>query len=220
MIGHLCKELDTLDAKRKESTLLLNLHSPDQPSNIRLLQTEIDALPSNPRLRLEVIFGLTDILMQDEPSIRFQDTFWSFVSGIATPIDSPPGRDVEHFLQAEQSYHLPFFERFPFILENYLVNYMFQNLFPYGRAGSAGFISQSLFAEYLQMTTQFAWINALLIGVAGYHKQAFATEHVVKTIQSFTRSVEHYPHLLKSIDNYRSSRDLNSLQGMAIMLKH
>jgi len=220
MIGHLCKGVDALDAKQEEAKLLSNLRSLGQLSNNPLLQAEIDDLPSNPRLRLETIFGLTDVLMRDGSSVRFQDTFWSFVAGIGAPTESPARNDVERFLQAEQNYYAPFFEAFPFILENYLINYMFQSLFPYGRSGSADFIPQSIFAEYLQMTTQFAWVNALLIGIAGHHKEAFAAEHVVKTIQSFTRALEHYPNLLKSINNYMSSRDLNSLHGMAIMLKH
>jgi lysine-N-methylase len=215
-IGQLCQALDSLDAK---ATLRENLRSLDELSNTPLLQAEINNLPRNPRLRLEAIFGLTDVLMEAGTSVRFQDTFWSFVTGIGAPADSLPGGDVERFLQAEQSYHLPFFEASPFMLENYLINYMFQNLFPYGRSGSASFISQSIFAEYLQMTTQFAWINALLIGVAGYYKEAFAAEHVVKTIQSFTRAVEHYPDVRKSINHYRSNRGLNSLRGMAILLK-
>ena len=70
------------------------------------------------------------------------------------------------------------------------------------------------------MTTQFAWINALLVGIAGHNKGAFAAEHVVQTIQSFTRTVEHYPDALKSINEYMRNRRMDSLQGMAIMLKN
>jgi lysine-N-methylase len=206
-IGHLCKELDT------------DFYNLEQLSNPSLPQAGIDALPNNPRRRLETIFSLTDLLMQDGSSPRFQDTFWSFVAGISDPTGSLSGDDVDHFLQAEKNYHSPFFESSPFILENYLINYMFQNLFPYGRSGSADFIPQSIFAEFLQMTTQFAWINGLLIGIAGHHKQAFAAEHVIKAIQSFTRAVEHYPTVLQSINHYMADRGLNTLQGMAIMLK-
>ena len=218
-IGHLCKGLDALDAKQEDATLLSNFRTLGQLSNTPLLQAEINDLPGNPRLRLETILGLIGILMRDGSSVRFQDTFRSFAAGIGAPTDSLSGDNVERFLQAEQNDHLPFFEASPFILENYLINYMFQNLFPYGRSGSSDFIPQSIFAEYLQMTTQFAWINALLIGIAAHHKKAFAPEHVVTAIQSFTRAVEHYPDLLNSINHYVSRRDLNSLHGMAILLK-
>ena len=39
------------------------------------------------------------------------------------------------------------------------------------------------------------------------------------TVQSFTRAVEHYPDVLKSIDEYIRIRGLDNLRGMAIMLK-
>ena len=69
------------------------------------------------------------------------------------------------------------------------------------------------------MTTQFAWLNALLIGVAGHHRETFAAEHVVKTVQSFTRTLEHCPDLIQLTNNYMSNRRLNDLHGMALLLK-
>ena len=131
-----------------------------------------------------------------------------------------PGDDIERFQHAEENYHRPFLERSPFILENYLLNYIVQNLFPFGREGSAQFIPRSMFEEWILMTTQFAWINALLIGISGHYKEYFAEEHVVSTIQSFTRAVEHYPAVLNSIIEYMKLRKLNTFQGMAIMLKN
>jgi lysine-N-methylase len=219
-IGHLCKNLNEFGTKEWEATPLSNPCSLSQLLNILPLQAEINDLPGNPALRLETIFALTDVLMQHGSSVRFQDTFWSFVSGISATAGSLPGNDIERFLHAEEIYHTSLFEAFPFILENYLINYMFQNLFPYGRSGSADFFSQTIFDEYLQMATQFAWINGLLIGIAGHYKEAFAMEHVVKAIQSFTRAVEHYPDVLKSINQYMIRRGLNSLHGVAIMLEH
>jgi lysine-N-methylase len=219
LIGRVCEILDAGDTKQKALTLLSDIRNGSQLLNIPALQAAIDNLPSNPKLRLEVVFELTDIFIRKEASVRFQDTFLSFVAGISTPTHLRPESDVERFLKAEQNYHSPFFEAFPFILENYLVNYMYKNLFPYGRAGSARFIPQGIFDEYLQMTTQFAWLNALLIGVAGHHRETFAAEHVVKTVQSFTRTLEHYPDLIQSTNNYMSSRRLNDLHGMALLLK-
>jgi lysine-N-methylase len=215
LIGSLCKRLD--DTPTEMFPVLLR----DYPQILakQEFQAELESLPSQPRLKLEVIFGLTDARVRDRCGNRFRDTFWTFVEGIGSPEGSLPGDDLERFLRAEAEYHRPFFARFPFILENYLVNYMFQNLFPYGREGSVDFTPRSMFDEYILMTTQFAWINALLIGIAGHYKGAFAEEHVVQTIQSFTRAVEHYPDVLKSIHEYMRSRELDSLQGMAIMLK-
>jgi lysine-N-methylase len=220
MIGYICKQLDAMDARQSHATLLANLRNLDEMSRNSLVQAEIQDLPSDPRSRLETVFGLTDLLMEDEPSLRFQETFLSFVAGIGVPAGSSPYSDVESFLGAERDYYFPFTEAFPFILENYLVNYMFQNLFPYGRSGSDSFKPQRIFTEYLQMTTQFAWMNGLLIGAAGYHKGALSGEHAVKVIQSFSRAVEHYPNVLRSMHRYICSRNFHSLLGMAIILKH
>ncbi len=96
-------------------------------------------MPSQPRLKLEVIFALTDARVQDSSGNRFRDTFWTFVEGIASSESAQPGDDIERFLRAEEQYYRPFFDRFPFMLENYLLNYMFQNLFPYGREDSPDF---------------------------------------------------------------------------------
>jgi lysine-N-methylase len=216
LIGSLCKRLDEI-----EDVIPEILRDCRRIVETQVVHGELESMPSQPRLKLEVIFALTDARVRD-PSTgrRFHDVFWTFVAGIASPEKSRSRDDVERFLQAEEDYHRPFFERSPFILENYLVNYIFQNLFPYGREGSADFTPRSMFDEYVQMTTQFAWINALLIGVAGHYKRAFSEEHVVQTIQSFARSVEHYPDVLQSITEYICSRGLDSLQGMAILLKN
>ncbi len=221
LIGSLCKWLDEIYTAEGEEMIPAILRDCRRIVETQVGHAELESMPSQPRLRLEVIFALTDARMR-APSTgrRFHDVFWTFVEGIASPENSRSGDDVERFLQAEEDYHRPFFERSPFILENYLVNYIFQNLFPYGREGSADFTPRSMFDEYVQMTTQFAWVNALLIGVAGHYKGAFSEEHVVQTIQSFTRSVEHYPDVLQSITEYIRSRGLNSLHGMAALLKN
>jgi lysine-N-methylase len=220
LIGSLCKRMDDIGTAAEEEILPAILKDYRQIIENQVSPAELENMPSQPRLKLEVVFGLSDARVRNRSLNRFRDTFWTFVEGIGSPEGSLPGDDIERFLLAEEEYHRPFFEKFPHILENYLMNYMFQNLFPYGRAGSASSTSQNMFDEYIQMTTQFAWINALLIGVAAYYKGAFAGEHVVRTIQSFTRAVEHYPDTLKSIKEYMKSREMDSLQGMAILLKN
>jgi lysine-N-methylase len=181
---------------------------------------ELETMPGDAKLRLEVVLALTDERMRDGScGRRFQDTFWAFIEGIGSPVAAAPGSDLDRLLHAEEIYCRPFFERSPYVLENYLLNYIFQNLFPFGRQGSADFVERSMFDEYLLMTTQFAWIHTLLIGIAANYKDAFAEEHVVSTVQSFTRSVEHYPEVLSSIVALVRRRKLDNLQGMAILLK-
>ena len=94
--------------------------------------------------------ALTDERVRDNTGgLRFRDTFWTFIEGIGSVEASRPGDDTDRFLEAEQKYYSPFIEKYPFILENYLLNYMFQNLFPFGREGSTTSTPQGLFEEYI-----------------------------------------------------------------------
>jgi lysine-N-methylase len=219
-IGSLCKRLDAITPAEGEGTLTALLDEYRGMLATGMFPDELERMPSDPRLRLEVVFALSERRVREDAGGRFRDVFWTFVEGIASANGTEAGDDIVSFLRAEVRCHRPFFAKFPHILENYLVNYMFQNLFPYGRVGSADFIAQSMFEEYLHMTTQFAWINALLIGIAGQSKEAFSGEHIVRTVQSLTRAVEHYPEVLRSIREDIKSRGLDSLHGMAILLKN
>jgi lysine-N-methylase len=217
LIGVMCERLHRIHDEDAASALFAYYR---QLLEDRVLETELESFPGNPKLKLEIVFELTNARIHDKTcGSRFHDIFWTFVEGIGTSAGSQPLDDVERLRLAESMYHYPFFERFPFILENYLVNYMFQNLFPWGREGSADFTQRSIFDEYLLMTTQFAWINTLLIGVAGHYKEAFTGDHVVQTIQSLTRAVEHYPHALNSVVELVNLKKLDNLKGMAILLR-
>ncbi len=211
LIGCLCFDLDQHFETPAQIPTLVNTYSNNPP----LL--ELERLPANIKLRLEIILALTNERLADPGSgKRLRDTFWDFIEGIAAPNPNLPADDIQRFLHAEENYHRPFFANSPHILENYLINYIYQNLFPFGREGAS---TRSFFDEYLLLATQFAWINTLLIGISANHKQAFAGEHVVRTVQSFTRAVEHYPEVLNLILEYLRSRNLATLEGIAILLR-
>ena len=219
LIGTLCEHLQKLSAAPEAEAVpaflgrfRLLLEEPE-------LHAELEDMPGDPALRLGVVMALTEERVRDNVGGgRFRDTFWAFVEGIGSAAEVP-GDDIGKFLAAEGAYFLPLFERLPFILENYLLNYFFQNLFPFGREGSTQSSPQDIFDGYLLLATQFAWINTLLIGIAARYESDFNEHHIVATIQSFTRAVEHFPFMRAWITEYLKGRDLNHLRGMALLLK-
>jgi lysine-N-methylase len=126
---------------------------------------------------------------------------------------------VHRFLQANRDYFTPFAERFPFIAENYLLNYVYQHLFPFGRAGSNRFILRSVSDEATLLLTQFSWLTTLLIGIAGRYGHEFSQAHVIATVQSFTRAVEHVPQVLEDILTSAKRQKLDNLEGFARLLR-
>lgn len=221
LIGILCERLEKVLAAGGDEAVPRFLNDYREQIRTDVMLSELAGIPNDPALKLDVVMKLTDRRLREKTcGKRFRDTFWAFIEGIASSDGSAANDEIGGFLKAEQNYHRPFFERHPYILENYLLNYIFQNLFPVGQEGQMQFAPRSIFNEYVLMATQFAWINALLIGVAGSRKQAFSGQDVVHTVQSFSREVEHYPPVLNSIVEYMTEREMNTLQGMAIMLRN
>lgn len=96
------------------------------------------------------------------------------------------GRDeLQHsvalYTQYEQMYYKPFFEEKEYILENYLVNYVFKNNLPKNQT--------SFVKEYERLFMYFLFLKGAMIGLAGYH-QVLSEDLVLKLIQSFTKALD------------------------------
>jgi lysine-N-methylase len=221
LIGSLCKQLDEISADGAIATILPILADYHHVVGTEWGRSEMENMPTDRALKLRVLFKFVSQRAEDKTcGRRFLDTYWDFVEGIGSSERAKPGEDVERMRHAEEFYHRPFFEARPYIFENYLLNYMFRTLFPFGRARRADFIPRSIFDEYILMTTQFAIINGLLIGIAGHLKERFSEEHVVKTIQSFTREVDHDPMALNSMVEFMHKTNLGNLVGLSVLLKN
>jgi lysine-N-methylase len=100
------------------------------------------------------------------------------------------------YAEAYVQYYVPFMSQHEHILEHYLVNYAHRTLFPMGmpesnRRLSNDRVSSIIAAQFMLMAAYFAITQTLLIGMAGFHKTAFCAGHVVKLIQSSTKTFEH-----------------------------
>jgi lysine-N-methylase len=220
LIGSLCKDLNELTTAEAGEMVPTIMGDYRQILGTTWAKAELDNMPSHPEAKLKIAMRLSYQRAQDAScGPRFLDIYRTFIEGIGFQPGMLPEDDLLRFQEAEETYHRPFFEQRPFIYENYLLNYIFQNLFPFGREGSPHLVQRSIFDEYILMTTQFGWINSLLIGVAGRFKKDFGEEHVVKTFQSFSREAEHDPGILRSIHEFMKAYKLDNLQGMAILLK-
>lgn len=91
--------------------------------------------------------------------------------------------------QSIQQFFNPFLSTHGFMLENYLVNQAFKNLFPSGSA-------TSLWEEWVHFLAPFFAIRGVLIGLA-LRNHGIEPAQVVKLVQSFTKTFEHNPAMLQ-----------------------
>ena len=77
----------------------------------------------------------------------------------------------------------PFFRRYGFMLENYLVSYLLHHDFCFHQG-------RRLYEDYIMMVLNFAMLKTYLIGMAAWHRKNFHPDMVTRLIYSFTKVVE------------------------------
>ena len=181
---------------------------------------ELERLAPAIEVRLEMAIALSQQRCQS-PNCgqRFQDVFWDFIEGIGSSGSASPGEDVDRFVDADGSYLAPLLNEFPFLMENYLLNYVNQQLFPFGRAGSDRFIAYTISAEAVLLLAQYSWMTTLLTGVAARYGSEFGKAHLITVVQAFTKTVEHVPQVLEDLLAFVTSCGLDSLSGLAKLIR-
>jgi len=147
---------------------------------------------------------------------RFVTTCDEFKKGI--DVGSIDG-GAAAYVDAATRYYEPFVDANPHIIENYLHNYMFKALFPFGPQKSLYFEQKSVFTEYVLLVVHYAIVRSLLIGSAAYHREAFGEAQVVTVVQSFSKAIEHNLPFLKRILGFLENRNLNSMVYMAALTR-
>lgn len=148
-------------------------------------------------------------------NVRFLECVDDFLNGVGCQTDNAPGDHAGAYAEAYSRHYRPFMEDHPFLLENYLINYVFRSRFPYG-VDFHGEANDPR-TDFLWMCLQFAVIKGMLIGMAARYREQFTTRHVVKLVQSFSRTMEHAPQILERV---MQGLRVNDPGLMAVLLRN
>jgi lysine-N-methylase len=166
---------------------------------------------AKPEERLETVVEL--ILCRigsDHTTRRFLDCYREFMHGLHWTNDSTMEQLGARFEELYLGNYTRFVSSYGYMLENYLVTYVFVKLFPFGSKPvnqklAAHAYEHSISSQYRLMIVDFVIVETLLTGLAGCHGDAFGADHAVRLIQATTKTFEHslaYPgralQLLKS----------------------
>jgi lysine-N-methylase len=222
LLGVLCRQLEAI-AKGEPG-------SPAVPEFLRDFEgtvasgaprTALDTLPVERGLQLDVVLRLAGMLLhRSNVHARFVESVEAFTAGIG----NGPGATFEsltaNYTLAHDRFYAPFFDRYPYILENYLINTIFRCQFPFGREGMRPGSSPSVVREYVTLMAQFALMKGWLIGVAGRHREAFSTDHVVHTVQAVSKHFEHHVEFLNEAHALLLESQMDGERGAAILLRN
>lgn len=121
-----------------------------------------------------------------------------------------PIKVKESFVNALENNYSGFMKDYEYIYENYLVNYMFKNLFTIS--------NMSLTDTYVNLVVNFSIIKMNIIGLCGYYKDEMNTGNVLHFIQSFAKVVEHDNFIVNKLHQYLSENELNTFDHMVILM--
>ncbi|MCD3298160.1 flagellin lysine-N-methylase, partial [Clostridium botulinum] len=137
----------------------------------------------NLEIKISMLIGLLNINIEN--NIKFADFTKKYLQGL----------DIQDYEESELEdikfkYKLIYEKHYKnimkdnsYILENYLVNYVFQNLMPLS--------SFDLFEECMVMVIYYSIIRIYLLGLREYYNEKFSEEVVVVFLQQFTKTIIH-----------------------------
>ncbi len=108
-------------------------------------------------------------------------------------------------------YYAPFIKDREFLLENYLVNFVFKDLFPAAEG-------QDVFDAYMMLVIRYSLIKLHLTGI-GIARKELTEDTAVGFIQAFSKTVEHHKTYLESIADHMTKNRYNTLEHMNILLQ-
>ncbi|MDH6371026.1 lysine-N-methylase [Paenibacillus sp. PastF-3] len=166
-------------------------------------------------IQMQLLKELTDIRVnKGVQSFRYIECFGELLEGIQYTNDSTVEEITKRYQLAYSEYYAPFMTPNEYILENYLVNYVYKNLFP-----STNTITD-VFDSYILLVVHFSLIKLHLIGMAGHHKEDFGVNHVIKLVQSFAKTVEHDSLYLDRVIELLKRNEYTSMAYMAILINN
>lgn len=179
-----------------------------------LFKEELQYIPNETTIQMELMKELADEkIFAGVNNKRFLDCFMEFLHGIQYTAQATKEEVGVRYNEAYTSYYQPYINDHEYILENYLVNYVFKNIFPLNG-------QKHVFDNYVMLIVHHSMIKMLLIGMAGFHKENFNTDHVIKLIQSFAKTIEHNNIYLKNVFTLLKTNKFTTMAYMAILIKN
>jgi len=227
MLGSLCEKLDEAEVRTGDGDALNALQKYIDELNNGALDAHLAKCSAHPpAAQLEIALELIVArISSDSNPRRFLECYREFMSGIQWTSKSTMDEIGSHYAEAHSQHYAPFMSRHEHILEHYLVNYAHRTLFPLGLPES----NQRLYdervrspfaAQYMLMIAHYAITKTLLIGMAGFHKSAFGVDHVIKLIQSCTKTFEHSLTYPGQVIRMLADKNMTSPESLCVLIQN
>jgi lysine-N-methylase len=222
LLGAFCRRFDAIARGELDLKFPIFLRDFCAAVGAGTLRSTMETIPADLALQLEILLRMVKLRsdMEGFMSRRFAETLHDFSQGIGLGCEATTRGHLVHYATAYRDYYSPFFATHPYILENYLINAIFVERFPFGKEPVRGPAQVEAVNSFVRLATKFALIKGLLIGVAGFHKEAFNAEHVVQTVQNVFKDFEHCAAFLEQAQELLMAKKMVSAQGVTMLVRN
>jgi lysine-N-methylase len=181
---------------------------------------------AQPETQLEIVVELiVHRITSDFTPRRYLECYEEFMKGIEWGPESTMAEIGSRYAEAYRQYYAPFMDQHEYIMERFLVNYVYKTLFPLGPQESTHKLSLfrkncSIATQYILMALHYAAVKAVLIGMSAYHKSDFGTNHLIKLIQSYAKSFEHSTAYPPRAVEILAEKGMKNAASMAVLIKN
>lgn len=173
----------------------------------------LSKIPSSNEIQLELVKSIisSNRAIKEE---RFSQCLNDFIEGLKiNGLETQESENiVSQFEHCYKEYYQPHFNQYHFILENYLVNYVYKNMFPLNQG-------LDVFRAFCLLTIKYSIIKLLLIGISGFYK-GLNNDIIIKVIQSFSKVIEHNGPFLDNLLKQMEEKEYLTMGYMVILIKN
>ncbi|MDT8716663.1 flagellin lysine-N-methylase [Clostridium sp. 19966] len=179
------------------------------------LKESLENIPTNLTIQMELMKEFND----GRFSIGFAKNSQPYIqcvaeclNGIEYTEDAKVEEIAERYKNAYINYFEPFFSEHEYILENYIVNHVFGDLFPIESKGE-------VFDAYIKLVINYSLVKMLLIGMSAFNKK-LDEALIVRLVYSYSRAIEHNKVFFNNAFNLFKEKGYNTMPYMSILIKN
>ena len=142
------------------------------------------------------------------------ETFKKYTKEVLNGINAKDNYDIEKnadkYINEFKNYIEKYVNKNDYIFENYLVNFMYNNLFPFSEG-------EYMFDAYIMLLIRHSLMRFYLIGMYSYNKTD-SGENIIKFIQVFAKAIEHDKNYLEEILDYIKENEFDNMEFASMLL--
>ena len=143
-------------------------------------------------------------------SLSFKEYTKQIISGFKFEEDEDWGKNSDLYIKAFEDYTENFINKNSYIFENYLVNSMYSNMFPFSE-------TESIFDGYMMLLIRYSYIRFYLVGKYLESKDD-CKEDIVEFIQVFSKIVGHHKTYLANLLTYIKRNEFDNIEFAKVFL--